>query len=305
MLGPVTRGLHSRSLASLDDWLAPDLQTLLQCPLIIDRLMEAFGAHLFGDAAPLYKYLMAVTVVQALHPPLRKQLPFSWKLASTWAALEPAEHRRPLPVVLYRALVVTTVCAGSRRLAAVCIVAFMGLARIGEVLRATRGSLVLLEDVLFDPIDKLYLEMVSPKSRYRGGGARQNISVSGLLEVTFVGCVLRPLPGDSKLYLCADATFRARWDAVLVRLGIPSAFELTPASVRAGGIVHAYHEGAPIADLLWSLRLQHQRTLCRYLQEVATATSMRELPMSGRSTVRAAADLYCRLLRAARQLAAV
>ena len=59
-----------------------------------------------------------------------------------------------------------------------------------------------------------------------------------------------------------------------------------------------------MADLLWRLRLQHQTTLAHYLQEVATATSLREAPPRTRELILAAAEFYEPILRATLRLAA-
>ena len=115
--------------------------------------------------------------------------------------------------------------------------------------------------------------------------------------------VLVHLPGEAKLYPHSDGTFRKRWDTLLEKLGLPANHDFTPASLRAGGTVAAYNTGVPIADLLWRLRLQHMKTLSHYLQEVAVATSLREVPLAGRERIRAAAGLFSPLLAAARRAA--
>ncbi len=141
-----------------------ELAVWVLCPLAIDGLIEAYGAALYSESAPLYTYLMTVTGLQNLAPALKKMLPRCWKLAATWGALEPAEHRRPVPIMLFRALVVASVLAGWQRFAATAMIAFLGPARIGEVLRSRRSSLVLPCDVLFDPADKLYLQIAGSEA---------------------------------------------------------------------------------------------------------------------------------------------
>jgi hypothetical protein len=86
--------------------------------------------------------------------------------------------------------VVASFVAGWWRFAAVSMIAFLGLSRIGEVLRSCRAPLVLPCDVLFDPADNLDLQIVAPKSRFRGGSATQHVCVAGLQEVGFIGHIL-------------------------------------------------------------------------------------------------------------------
>jgi hypothetical protein len=303
LLTPQTRQLHMKALDAFAVWLQRngvkvDVPVLILCPLAIDALVESYVASLYADSAPLYVYPMTVTGLQNLAPSLKKVLHKSWKLASTWSALEPAEHRRPLPVALFRALVVASFVAGWGRFAAASMIAFLGPARIGEVLRSCRSSLVLPCDVLFDPADKLYLQVIAPKSRFRGGSATQHVSVTGLAEVAFIAHILGALPGDAKLYTLSDGAFRKRWDVLLHRLGVPAELGFTPASLRAGGTVFAYNAGVSINDLMWRLRLQNLRTLNHYLQEVATATSLRTVQPACRENIAAAAALYYPLMRA-------
>ncbi len=56
--------------------------------------------------------------------------------------------------------------------------------------------------------------------------------------------------------------------------------------------MHAYNSDVPISDIMWRLRLQHVRTLGHYLQEVATASSLRTLDESARRRITDAAALY-------------
>jgi hypothetical protein len=156
--------------------------------------------------------------------------------------------------------------------------------------------------VLYDPVDRLYLKIEAPKSQHRGGSFTQHIRVLGELEVGFCEQILAALPASSRLYPFSDSTFRKRWDAILARLGVPLRMGFTPASLRAGGTVHAYNTGTAVADLLWRLRLQHQKTLNHYLQEVATATSLREIDTNARLVIADAAALFQPLLHALREL---
>ncbi len=85
LLTAQTRSLHNRAVSALVDWLATDgietpLDRLLECPLLLDLILEAFGAASFNTGAPMYSYLRALSGIQALQPQLRKSLPLAWKL---------------------------------------------------------------------------------------------------------------------------------------------------------------------------------------------------------------------------------
>ena len=62
--------------------------------------------------------------------------------------LEPTVHRNPLPIALYRAMVAVAAFAGDLAFAGVLIIAFHGIARIGEPLSAWRECLVLPSDMM-------------------------------------------------------------------------------------------------------------------------------------------------------------
>ncbi len=153
-------------------------------------------------------------------------------------------------------------------------------------------------------LTRCFLKILAPKSRFRGGASVQHVRVTGAGVVHLVSMILGHLPAESKLYPHSDGTFRKRWDAMLQRLEVPVAMQFTPASLRAGGTVAAYNDGVPIHDLLWRLRLQHQKTLAHYLQEVAVATSLLAVPERSREIIKSTAALYWPLLVAARRAAA-
>ena len=79
---------------------------------------------------------------------------------------------------------------------------------------------------------------------------------------------------------------------------------LTPGSLRGGGAVHLYHQGVPIADLLWRLRLKQVTTLENYLQETAASTStvFSSLPEAAKANVRSCSQMlphfYTTIMRA-------
>ena len=49
-------------------------------------------------------------------------------------------------------------------------------------------------------------------------------------------------------------------------LGVNKKLQLTPGTLSGGGAVAAHKRVQPIQDLMWNMRLQHQKTLGYYLQ---------------------------------------
>jgi hypothetical protein len=297
-----TQAKQDSSLIQILDWMQAAgvdiaLDTLVATPFLCAGVLEAFGAWLFYEGQPLYVYLMALTAIQRKRPALRHQVSGAWAIASRWEALEPGEHRHPMPQNLDQAFVVAALLGQCPRLAGVCLLTFLGPARVGEVLATIRVDLLWPQELLYSHCDRCYVRIRKHKSQSRGGAKSQHITILEHLYVEFLTEFFgRPRPAEP-LYPFSARAFRRRWDALLCRLGVSVAVRLTPASLRAGGAVAAYNRGTPIADLQWRLRLANMKTLQQYLQEVATATSLRNLSAPVRDQLLTSAKLYEPLLR--------
>ena len=79
---------------------------------------------------------------------------------------------------------------------------------------------------------------------------------------------------------------------MLKHLGVDKKLRLTPGSLRGGGAVAAHKRGQPIQDLLWNMRLQHQKTLGYYLQEVTAASILPSLTAETRSRIQLLRDAF-------------
>ena len=86
---------------------------------------------------------------------------------------------------------------------------------------------------------------------------------------------------------------------VLQILQVPPTAQLTPASLRAGGAIAAFHQGVSIPDLLWRMRLRSQVTLEFYLQEMAGASVLPSLATRVRQRIQAGQCFYAAIERRA------
>ena len=82
------------------------------------------------------------------------------------------------------------------RFSGVLCLAFLGIARPGEPLSACRSELVLPRDMMTDDNSVAYLKVLKPKTRHRGKGNIQHISVHEtefilFLDSVFWGCTQR------------------------------------------------------------------------------------------------------------------
>ncbi len=174
--------------------------------------------------------------------------------------------------------------------------AFYGACRIGEVLRAERADLLTPVDLL-DPEEKIYLCIRAPKSRRRGANVQyttfSNNKFASLLIQTW-----QHLGPRDQLFPHSPGTFRRRWDSILSHLDIQQLHRLTPGTLRGGGAVWAHKQGYGIQNLMWHMRLQHQRTLSYYLQEVMAVSILPMLSENCRENIKLLQGLLPLLIEA-------
>ena len=169
------------------------------------------------------------------------------------------------------------------RWTAILLVSFYAASRVGEVLRASRRSLLTPTDLLSDK-QILYLRIDSPKTRSRGAKI-QYVSVYEPEVISYAAWVWQDLSPKDRLFPLTAGAFRSRWDAILRHLKIGKEHRLTPGSLRAGGAVALHRSGISIPDLLWRMRLRHQQTLAFYLQETTASSILPSLDSSIRDNI--------------------
>ena len=146
------------------------------------------------------------------------------------------------------------------------------------LLRAKRSHVLTPKDLLFET-NTIYLRILHPKTRNRG--ARTQYSSTEVdFCVKLVSDVWDGLLPDQMIYDGSPSAFRTRWNALLKKLNILSSIHLTPGSLRGGGAIAAYRRGVAIEQLMWMMRVLHQRTLGFYLQEMVAASVLPSLPAS-------------------------
>ena len=162
-----------------------------------------------------------------------RQLGNCWINGRNWVLLFIGNRFRRSSI--YKSMVAAAMFLGWRRFAGCLVLAMEGITRIGEVLRATRGELLLPRD-LFDPDSQTaFLQVRKPKTARRGKGRVQHCSVRGDLAVKFLDAIFGSLEPFLKLYPLSANSFRTKWTKLLLLLRIPKHLHPTPASVRGGG----------------------------------------------------------------------
>ena len=295
MVSAATVRLSASMQADFKFWLMQQnitvpLVHLMNCPELLGLLLRVYAQVLYSSGVPLgnYKHLLAGLGREKCS--LRFSLGEAWEFATRWQTLEPVTHRPPLPIRVYHAMIVLALALGWRRWAGILILAFEGLARIGEPLRATRAHLLLPRDMFAEePI--VFLRIDKPKSRYRGGALVQHCSVRGRTVALLEGIFSDLEPGDP-LYNGSPAMFRSRWDKLLRTLQVPLLSGLLPGGARGGGAVAAYQARCPIADIMWSMRIKQATTLEHYLQEVAAINCLGDLTPKARRSIEIASKCF-------------
>ena len=297
-----TETLEVRLWDNFRQWVALDMSAeavavILDFGATTAALLAAYGEHLFHTGAPLSHFRHLLAWAQRNYQDFRLHSRDCWNLVTRWEQVEPLVHREPLPHKLCQAMVSLALCWGWPRFGLVLFLAFEGILRIGEVLRALRADLVLPADIGSEVSDRVFLRIRLPKTRRRGGARQQHATVQHAGLVRACERVFGSLPPDAPLYPLSAQSFRRRWDDLLQALHVSSDIGLTPASVRGGAAVHAYRQGTPVHDLLWRMRLQHIQTLQHYLQELAAETVLGRLTSQARHAVDAAVQLLPFFLR--------
>ena len=293
LLEPVTIALRAKIWTSFVNWVDESASAglfpwVLGQPRLLVELLIGYGHAAFREGISLMYFRQLLAHVQRENVAVRPYMLPAWQVVSKWELLEPTNHRPPMPEPLMAAMAALGWIWGWKRWTATLIFSFVGACRVGEVLHARRSHLLLPSDLLSDqPI--AYLKIISPKSRRRGARIQyatfDYAALVPLLEAAWSG-----LDRDDFLYGASPGAFRTRWNALMRKLSVPTTARLTPGSLRAGGAVWLHKRGLGIADVMWRLRLQHQKTLSFYLQEITAESILPSLAPSVRDGIRLLRD---------------
>ena len=294
---PVTDALGTKVWNSFLQWCyskmsSKAVESFLEVPSIVAELVTAFGRHLYEDGQSLYLLRQLITFLQRERPLIRPFLTGSWQLVSRWEMLEPLCHRTPLPYVVFQAMSVVGLLWGWKFWVGATVLAFEGICRPGEVLRASRRDLLLPKDLVSEDPNVVFLRIKNPKPGKRGIGLVQHSKINTPGVARFLDSIFGDLAPSAPLYCGSPSAYRKRWDTILRALGVPTRFAITPASLRAGGAVKAYRREEDIYKLLWRMRLKSIDTLQHYLQEVGADSTYAELPGNSKRVIQSACPLY-------------
>ena len=265
-------------------------------PLFLVHAVRKYGDLEFMRGGSLLYYRHLVLAAQKRVPACKQFIHIAWELATRWEAVAPATHRSPVPLALLQSMVVVGWSLGWKRWCGVTLLAFFGIARIGEVLNCRRRDLLLPADLIDDRNQAAFLLLRRSKTSFRQAAKVQHLKVTDPTAVRILEALYKDFSADTFLFHGSPNVYRRRWDVVLQFLGLHSCHKLTPGGLRAGGAIEEYRRGASIPDIQWRMRLKNVTTLEAYIQEVAALSVMTALSSRCVKRVRASSKFFAHLV---------
>ena len=253
------------------------LELFLLVPLFLAHCIWRYGDCEFQQGGSLLYYRHLVLAAQRKVPALKQISHVCWDLASRWELAEPVVHRTPMPLPLLEAMVWIAWHLQWHRWCGIALLCFHGIARAGEVLKATRKDLLLPSNLLDDEHYAAYLVLWKTKTSTRSSARVQHLKVVDRSTVSLLEQIYGKMSPDDKLYHGSASMFRHRWNYILGLLEVPEQIRLTPGGLRGGGAIESYRRGENIPTLQWRMRVKNPSTLEAYLQEVAAVSLLPDL----------------------------
>ena len=292
---PHTRSQRDNLLVAFDSWLGQwgwSLATAVDVKDVdaefVARLLVQYGRELYYSGKPYGYYSETINGVAARRPALRRQLAHAWDLAFAWVADEPVAHHPPIPKSILLALCGLALLWGWPCEAAIFLMSWSGLLRIGEAISATRADLILPADAAPGTSFAL-LRIRAPKTR--GVGARHQAARFDQKDVVeLLDAVFYDYPRDKKLWSYSSTTLRKRMNSLQGALGLVGTggnsqppYDL--GSFRPGGATY-YLQLFEDPDFVRRRgRWLSHKSMEIYLQEVATATFHHRLSTDARRRI--------------------
>ena len=271
-------------------------------PEVICNWLVRYGRELFAAGKSYSKYSETINAIGSTRPIVKRNLTAAWDLAFAWLQDEPHQHHPALPLSILVAVMTVCLLWGWPVEGAIFALAWNGLLRIGEVLDACRGDLIL-------PVDSapgqshVLLRIREPKTRGRGA-RHQCARVDPTDVVQLLSEVFKHYSPGDRLWAYSAATLRRRLVQVLSSIGLQTKvingirpFDL--GSLRPGGATHmlAVTEDASIVQRRG--RWVSMQVMNIYLQEVSVATCLPRLDPAVRDRVQRLCNIYPQVLETA------
>ena len=201
-------------------------------------------------------------------------------MLDTWLALEPCSVHPPMPVLILRAMVGTSVTWGWYHMAALLLIAFYGLLRPCEFLSAKLNHIMWPED--HQGGHHIFLQVMEPKTRARGPH-HQHVKIDEGLVVDFLQNARQHWRQDGYIWPGSARAFQKRFK-MLVASVCGSEHVVLPSSLRPGGATFVFEaSGEDLLRTMWRGRWQQPRMLGHYVQQLGCVRTLQKLPPPHRS----------------------
>lgn len=269
-----------------------------QVPSFLGLCLRRYADKMYQESGSLSNLRHLILACQRWKPLAKPFTGVAWEMVRRWEMQEPVTHRPPVPEGLLRALCALGWMHGWYEWVGVCLLAFYGGGRVGEILRCRKFDLILPADTMEADVKAAFLQLRSFKSRLRQPAKIQHMKISDPMAVKLLTKIFYNYERERILFFGTASQFRRRWDFLLRSLSVGVEIGLTPGGLRGGFAVWSYRVGTPINEILWQLRLRQQSTLESYLQEVGTLTVYSMLTPAARTCIERCKVLYPHLCAA-------
>ena len=290
LVKPATRQRYAKSFQLFVLFLHQSLGYLPTTPADYDEWLAKYVEFLWheGEAKAVATFTLAA--VQFYVPQLRKQLPLSWKLKSTWDNLELPFQAAPMTPDILFAFTHAAWKKGWYSFACLCLLMFVGFLRTGE-------ALSLLVKHVAHSADGVVLTLCNTKGAQRTHQQQQEeVLLDDPVAIWATQYLSRgKLPGESLSGL-STYSFRKQWGELVSVFHLHS-LRFQPYSLRRGGAMHFFHVSGNMHRTLLLGRWKHLSTARLYIREARAASQSLTLPSHTRAAVGKAAASGRRLLQ--------
>ena len=293
---PQTRTRREALLADFDSWLRTSVFFSLEDlvdrrdvdPEEVSNMLVEYGKELFYAGKSYGRFSETINGICARRPALKRQLASAWNLAFAWVADEPHFHHPAMPLTILISFSTLALLWGWPREAALLMMAWSGLLRIGEVFAARRRDLILPGD---GPpgVEFALLQINQPKTRGRSA-KHQAARIDPQDVVQLLVAVYGRAGADDHLWNQSPGAFRRRFGVLQKALGLPTVrtaaevpYDL--ASLRPGGATYLLHRFEDAELVRRRGRWLSTRVCEIYLQEAAVVTHAARLPQAVRMKI--------------------
>ena len=255
-----------------------------------DGILGSYGKVLFEEGGARGVFAETINALVDVRRDWRRQLPVAWDTCWVWRGLEDSYSHIAMPDTVFLAFVAAAISWGWLDVAAILVVAFLGMLRPGE------ACALLVDDFVFHDLPGggrcLFVRISNPKMR-RLGPRREHVRLDDLEVIDFLKRILDGLPLDLKLFNGSYSDFCWLFGKLCDTFDIAKTdgVGLTPASLRAGGATFWYRRHDSAEWVRYRGRWSNTRMLEIYIQEAAACSFVHTLSLKARQRVARFAEL--------------